>query len=149
MTRQLYPHDGSATSTTPRWSRALDAKAKRPPELVELVKNGVAALDQAKHVPFLQLSEGYQTEVLQGMETDPFFQTVRGHTVVALYNNQNLWPTSAIRAARSRTAATCSAASRTWAGPCSPTPRPARRHSWVEGGQRPWRPSSSTTIRSW
>ncbi len=25
------------------------------------------------------------------METEPFFQTVRGHTVVALYNNKVLW----------------------------------------------------------
>ncbi len=25
------------------------------------------------------------------MEAEPFFQTVRGHTVVALYNNQVVW----------------------------------------------------------
>ena len=31
-------------------------------------------------------------QVLQGMAADPFFGAVRGHTVVALYNNQNLWP---------------------------------------------------------
>ena len=42
-------------------------------------------------MPFLQLSDGYQTEVLAAMEAEPFFQTVRGHTVVALYNNKVLW----------------------------------------------------------
>ena len=31
-------------------------------------------------------------EALQRMETGPFFQAVRGHTVVALYNNKNVWP---------------------------------------------------------
>src|SRR5215217_3716185 len=67
MTRQLYPHDGLGDIYYA--------------ELVELVKNGVTALDQARHVPFLRLSDGYQTEVLEGMEADPFFQAVRGHTV--------------------------------------------------------------------
>ena len=80
---------------------------------------------------------GYQVEVLQSIETTPFFQAVRGHTVVALYNNKSLWPTSATRAAPGRMAAIFCAASRTRAGRCSPTPRPARRRSWVEGGT-PW-----------
>jgi hypothetical protein len=91
MTRQLYPHDGIGDIYYAEVVEALDGKAKATPELVQLVKNGVAALDQAMHVPFLQLSEGYQTQVLEGMEAEPFFQTVRGHTVVALYNNKNLW----------------------------------------------------------
>jgi hypothetical protein len=91
MTRQLYPHDRLGDIYYAEVVEALDQKAKAAPELVELVKNGVAALDQAKHVPFLQLSPGYQTEVLAAMESEPFFQTVRGHTVVALYNNQVVW----------------------------------------------------------
>ena len=69
----------------------LDAKAKTTPELVEQVKNGVAALDGELHVPFLELSSGYQLEALQRIEQTPFFGTVRSHTVVALYNNQVLW----------------------------------------------------------
>ena len=91
MTRQLYPHDGLGDIYYAEVVEALDAKAQATPELVELVKNGVAALDKAKGVPFLELSDGYQTEVLAGMEAEPFFQTVRGHTVVALYNNQVVW----------------------------------------------------------
>ena len=66
MTRQLYPHDRLGDIYYAEVVEALDAKAKAAPELVELVKNGVAALDQAKHVPFLQLSDGHQTEVLAG-----------------------------------------------------------------------------------
>jgi len=91
MTRQLYPHNSIGDVYYAEVVEALDQKAKATPELIELVKNGVATLDQAKHVPFLRLSDGYQTEVLRGIETTPFFQTVRGHTVVALYNNKNLW----------------------------------------------------------
>lgn len=65
MTRQLYPHDGIGDIYYAEVVEALDAKAQAAPELVEQIKNGVAAFDQVKHVPFLQLSEGYQTEVLQ------------------------------------------------------------------------------------
>jgi hypothetical protein len=63
MTRQLYPHDGIGdiyyAEVVEALDEKLDEKAKAAPELVELVKNGVTALDQAKHVPFLRLSDGY------------------------------------------------------------------------------------------
>lgn len=91
MTRQLYPHDGIGDIYYAEVVEALDAKAKAAPEIVAQVKNGVAALDQPLGVPFLELSDGTQVEVLQGMETTPFFGLVRGHTVVALYNNEVLW----------------------------------------------------------
>jgi hypothetical protein len=92
MMRRLYPHDSIGDIYYAEAVEALDVKAKAQPELVEQIKLGVAALDQATHVPFLQLSNGTQTEVLQGLTEDPFFGLVRGHTVVALYDNQNLWP---------------------------------------------------------
>ena len=92
MTRRLYPHDGLGDMFYAEVVEALDAKVKADPALAELIKNGVAALDKAKGVPFLELSEGYQTEVLEGLESDAFFQAVRGHTVVALYNNEVVWP---------------------------------------------------------
>ena len=91
MTRQLYPHDRIGDIYYAEVVEALDAKANATPEIVEQVKNGVAALDQALGVPFLELSDGTQIEVLQGIETTPFFGLVRGHTVVALYNNEVLW----------------------------------------------------------
>src|SRR6478735_1968968 len=56
MTRQLYPHDSIGDIYYAEVVEALDKKAAARPELIELVKNGVAALDQAKHVPFLRLS---------------------------------------------------------------------------------------------
>lgn len=91
MTRQLYPHDRLGDIYYAEVVEALDAKAKTTPELAEQVKNGVAALDGELHVPFLELSSGYQLEALQRIEQTPFFGTVRSHTVVALYNNQVLW----------------------------------------------------------
>ena len=43
-------------------------------------------------MPWLILSEGYQLDALKRIEAGKFFQTLRGHTVVALYNNKNMWP---------------------------------------------------------
>ena len=43
-------------------------------------------------LPFLELSDGGQVAALTSMEATPFLQAVRGNTVVALYNNKNVWP---------------------------------------------------------
>ena len=69
MARRLYPHDMLGDVYYAEVVEALDEKAKAQPELVELVKNGVAALDQATGVPFVRLSPGTQTEVLKRLET--------------------------------------------------------------------------------
>mgnify|MGYP001015034170 CR=1 FL=1 len=78
MTRALYPHDRFGDVYYAEVVEALDEKAKADGSIVELVKDGVAQLDGALGVPFLELSPGTQTEVLKTMETTPFFQTVRG-----------------------------------------------------------------------
>jgi hypothetical protein len=92
MSRLLYPHDALGDVYYAASVEALDKKAAADPKLAAQLAEGVAGLDRALGVPFLQLSEGTQVEVLTGLETTGFFQTVRGHTVVALYNNPLVWP---------------------------------------------------------
>ena len=90
MTRQLYPHDSFGDIYYAEVVEALDTKAKAEPELLELIKNGVAALDQAKRVPFLRaVRRATRPRCWQAWRPTPFFQAVRGHTVVALYNNKD------------------------------------------------------------
>lgn len=91
MTRRLYPHEMLGDVYYAEVVEALDAKSKDEAGLAELVKMGVAELDRGLGVPFLKLSPGYQTEALKRIEGSEFFQKVRGHTVVALYNNKNVW----------------------------------------------------------
>ena len=50
MTRVLYPHDRVGDIYYAAVVEALDGKVKTNPEIIEQVKNGVAALDQAMHV---------------------------------------------------------------------------------------------------
>lgn len=91
MARHLYPHDWLGDVYYAEVVEAFDAKVKKGPSLVPLVKDGMAALDGAFGVPFPRLSPGTQLEALKKIEATPFFQAVRGHTVVALYNNKNVW----------------------------------------------------------
>ena len=92
MTRLLYPHDSLGDMYYATVVEELDGKAAKDPALAETLKLGVAELDKATGVPWLALSEGTQTEVLTAMQASAFFQGVRGHTVVSLYNNKVLWP---------------------------------------------------------
>ena len=91
MTRQLYPHDTLSDMYYAGVVGGLDAGAADDAELAGLLKEGVAALDRARGVPWIDLSEGYRIEVLKEMESSAFFQKVRGTTVVALYNNKLVW----------------------------------------------------------
>jgi len=92
MTRHLYPHKMLGDIYYAEVVEAFDAKIAGDPEFVALIKNGVAELDDAYGVPWLNLSRGYQLEAMKRMETGKFFQSLRGHTVIALYNNKNVWP---------------------------------------------------------
>lgn len=91
MSRRIYPHDDLADMYYAGVVDALDGEAKGNSDLAALLKNGVAELDAAKGVKWLDLSEGYQLEVLTAMQDGAFFQKVRGTTVVALYNNPLVW----------------------------------------------------------
>ncbi len=91
MARRLYPHRTLNDMYYGRVVESLDLSAKADVELKRLLTEGVTKLDAAKHVRFLDLSPGYQVEVLEGMESDPFFQKVRSTEVVALYNDELVW----------------------------------------------------------
>ncbi len=91
MSRRLYPHPSLGDMYYAAVVEQLDAGAKDDAGLAGLIKDGVGQLDAARGVNWVDLSEGYQLEVLKSMEATPFFQKVRGTTVVALYNNPLVW----------------------------------------------------------
>ncbi|UEM24353.1 hypothetical protein JL100_032520 (plasmid) [Skermanella mucosa] len=93
VARHLYPHEMLGDIYYAEVVEAFDAKMAASPELMTLVKTGIADLDSAYGMPWITLSKGYQLDALKRIEAGKFFQTLRGHTVVALYNNKNIWPT--------------------------------------------------------
>ena len=91
MSRALYPHATLSDMYYAGVVEALDGSAKGSAETAALLKEGVAKLDAAMGVKWVELSDGNKLAVLKGMESDGFFQTVRGTTVVSLYNNPLVW----------------------------------------------------------
>ena len=104
MTRQLYPTTGWATSTTPRWLRPGSEGQGAAPSWSSWSRT--ASPRSTRPACAVPAAVGrYQTEVLAAMEAELFFQTVRGHTVVALYNNKVLWNDFGYQVPPGRTAA--------------------------------------------
>ncbi len=91
MTRTLYPHPSLGDEYYAVVVEALDVEAGKDAAVAQLIADGVVRLDSALGVPFAALSEGSRTEVLEGMEDDPFFQKVRGAVVFHFYNNKLVW----------------------------------------------------------
>ena len=87
MARHICPHDFLGDQYYAVAVEALDAQAAGSDDTRKLLMDGVASLDNALGIKWLDLSEGYQVSVLKSIETSGFFTTVRGATIGNLYNN--------------------------------------------------------------
>jgi hypothetical protein len=89
--RVIYPHEALSDRYYAQVVAALDADAKGNQAVAAMLKDGVAGLDGAGPVPFVELSEGNQRKALEAIETSDFFQAIRGKTILVLYNNPLVW----------------------------------------------------------
>ena len=87
MARELFPHDRLGDEYYAVVVDALDKQAAGNAEMRKLLSDGVAQLDAARGIPWLQLSEGGRIAVLKGTETSPFFAAMRTATINNLYTN--------------------------------------------------------------
>lgn len=92
MARDIYPHD-----QVPDQFYAVAVKGYDSEEQKALVAEGVAALDAAAKAAGFDsyVAAGWEEDrvgLLQGIETTPFFQTVRSGLVTGLYNQKEVWP---------------------------------------------------------
>ena len=91
VTRHIFPHDSLGDSYYMGVVEALDADAAKDEATAKALKDGVADLDKAKGIKWLDLSSGYQFKVLQASQDGAVFQKAKGKAVVALYNNKLAW----------------------------------------------------------
>ncbi len=96
VARDIYPHDHVADIFYIRAATPWDDKAAKDPATKVMLEEGVARLDadaKDKHgVPYLQVAwEDQRVELLRGMESSKFFQTLRGDLLVSFYNQHDLW----------------------------------------------------------
>ena len=94
MTRQLYPHDDAGRHLLRRGGRGVRRQGRRPTRSSRaLVKDGVAELDAGLGRALAQaLAPARSSRCWRRSRTARSSRRVRGHTVVALYNNKNVWP---------------------------------------------------------
>ncbi len=93
MCRYLYPHDAIEDTQYSKIVEEFDKKASTDSAFAQLLRDGVASLDAGSHGKWLDVSDEDKLQALKGMETTPFFQTVRGTMVGAtgLYNQPVVW----------------------------------------------------------
>lgn len=95
--RDIYPHDHLADSFYAKVVEGFDAAAADSADEKALLENGVASLDKAAMsahgTSYRDVGwEIDRTAILKAMESDPFFQKMRGALVTGIYNNPDAWP---------------------------------------------------------
>ena len=87
MARQLFPHDRLGDQYYATVVEAVDKQAASDAALRKLLTDGVARLDGARGIAWVQLSNGARNAVLKTEEAGEFFSTVRTATINNLYTN--------------------------------------------------------------
>lgn len=92
MARDIYPHDRIADEFYAAAVKSYDAEGK-----AAMVEAGIAELNAAAVKAGFPsyVGAGWErdrVDILRGMETTTFFQTIRGGLVTGLYNQKAVWP---------------------------------------------------------
>lgn len=91
VARAMFPHPTLADAYYAAVVNDLDAQASEDEAVAETLKTGVAAIDSAGPVAFVDLSDGNKDRVLEGMQDSAFFQAVKGKAITSIYNNPLVW----------------------------------------------------------
>lgn len=87
----LYPHKKLPYDFYRACAQGLIDKAKGDASLKKTLDEGMARLNRVYSVKFREETEANQRLALQRVYGTPFFNAVRGHTVVGLYNIPDVW----------------------------------------------------------
>ena len=90
VARHVFPHDTLDDVYYAGVVQSLDGKAAGNADVAAALADGVNTLDSATAVPWIDLSDGYQLEILEG-PGQALLHAVKGDAVVSLYNNPLVW----------------------------------------------------------
>ncbi|MGI9406592.1 MAG: gluconate 2-dehydrogenase subunit 3 family protein [Hyphomicrobiaceae bacterium] len=96
MSRDIYPHDRFADGIYAKAVEGLDGGAATDPDALKLLEDGVSALNASAKTAHKNdyANVGWEIDrvaLLRAIETGGFFQKVRGHLVVGIYNQPKVW----------------------------------------------------------
>ncbi|MCF1503740.1 gluconate 2-dehydrogenase subunit 3 family protein [Afifella sp. H1R] len=97
MSRDCYPHDQLEDRYYAKAVDILDEAARASEDELNLLEEGVAALDKSAHdahgADYAAIeNEADRVALLEAIADEPFMQKVRSNLVVGLYNQKELWP---------------------------------------------------------
>jgi len=87
MGKVLYPHKGLPDAVYALLVKDLDGAAGKDPKTAQMLSEGIAALDKAAGGSFAAASDAKKLEAVKSLQGTPFFNTVRGQCITALYDN--------------------------------------------------------------
>jgi hypothetical protein len=85
--RTLYPHKRLPDAVYALLAKDLDAKAAGDAATAQLLKDGIAALNQAAGGSFAKAPEARRKALVKAIEGNAFFGAVRGQCITSLYDN--------------------------------------------------------------
>lgn len=93
MTRAIYPHDFLGDIYYAAVVKDLDVEASgfSDKERLQMLRNGVQALNEAAGGTFVTASAEDQDKALNEIAGTPFFEAVRSKAIVSLYNQPEVW----------------------------------------------------------
>lgn len=96
MARDIYPHDQFGDELYVAAVKGHDDKAATDPDFKIFLEQGVGSLNaKAKDQGYKNYMnvgwEAERTAILKSIESEEFFQTIRGGLVVGLYNQEAVW----------------------------------------------------------
>lgn len=86
LAKTLYPHKTLPDAVYALAVKDVDAKMSDA-HTADLVKGGVARLDQVSGDKWLSITDAQRTAIVTAHQGDPFVQLVRAQCITSLYNN--------------------------------------------------------------
>ncbi len=96
MARDIYPHDNFGDALYANAVKGHDATAADDAEFLSMIEGGAKQLDAiaVENGNSSYVGTGWEADrvaILKTIESEPFFQTIRGGLVVGLYNQPEVW----------------------------------------------------------
>ena len=92
MSRHLYPHDRLSDALYLTCVEDLEEQVRQNSDVQSQLIAGIEALNNgASPSGFRDISQQDQLQIVESLQGSDFFETVRGHVVVALYKDPRVW----------------------------------------------------------
>lgn len=90
LTRAMFPHRELDDRHYIEVVSRLDARVAASAELLGLVRGGLKLLDEASDGPWIDASVDAKLQVMESVQTEPFFGALLNHTIDVLYRDEEV-----------------------------------------------------------